>query len=186
MIVSLSGPAGSGKSLLASILVRHGFREVSFAAPLKRACQQIFGFTDHQLFGPSAARSEPHPTLRMPDGSPLTARAALQVVGTDIARALCPSVWIDAALRDIRDGEDVVVSDARYVNELDALRARGAFLIRRRGGAANDDPHPSEAEMRGVPDSAFDAVLDFDPSKERLAQTLAILLDGWRARTEVA
>lgn len=193
MIVGIAGLAGSGKSLCAEYLRDcHGFRIVSFADPIKAIVQRLWGFTNEQLYGPSSARSEPHPTVRMPDGSPLTARVALQVLGTDVARQLDRDVWVRAALAGIGDGEDVVVPDMRFPeNELPALRARGAFLIRRKPRVM---PHPNEwalmhdteRAMSLVPDSEFDAVLGYEPSKLRLYQTLDVLVMGWRARTEVA
>lgn len=187
MIVACSGAAGSGKSLVADYLRdRHGFRVVSFAGPLKAIAQQLWGFTDEQLYGPSEARSTPHATIRRPDGSPLTARVALQVLGTDVARQLDTSVWVRAAMAGIRDDEDVCIPDCRFGDELAAIRARGGYVIRRRSTKPITDTHPTEREMSAMPDAAFDACLGFEPSKAVLYGALDCLISGWRARTEVA
>lgn len=97
MILGISGKAGSGKDAAASVLVReHGFVRVAFADALKRVVAQLFGWDDDRLWGPSERRSEPDPAW---DG--LTARRALQVIGTEVGRALHPDVWVRATMREI-------------------------------------------------------------------------------------
>lgn len=60
MLIGICGPAGSGKDTAADFMVRYGgFAKVSFADPLKRICQDVFGFTRDQLWGPSAMRNVP-------------------------------------------------------------------------------------------------------------------------------
>lgn len=55
-IIALAGRAGSGKNTVAKLLNAH---EVSFAEPLKRFCQEVFAFTDAQVWGPSEERNKP-------------------------------------------------------------------------------------------------------------------------------
>jgi hypothetical protein len=180
MIVGIAGPAGSGKSLCAEHLHdKHGFRIVSLAAPIKRIVGELFGFTEYQLNGPSSARSEPHPTLKRPDGEPLTARYACQTLGTDWARQCCPEVWINALFSGISPGERVVCADVRFCNELEAFQARDAKLIRRRSRVPVKDTHPSEMEMLTVPDAAFDAVLPYDNNVDRVKSSLDALVWSW-------
>jgi hypothetical protein len=58
MLVGICGPAGSGKTTTAGFLVKnHGFVEVALADPLKRICQDVYGFSDQQLWGPSDFRN---------------------------------------------------------------------------------------------------------------------------------
>lgn len=59
MIIVLSGEAGAGKDSTAKVLVeRHGFVLFSLAGPLKRFAEDMFGFTQEQLYGPSHARNQ--------------------------------------------------------------------------------------------------------------------------------
>ena len=52
MIIGLSGKKGSGKSTVAEYLrKRYDFEELAFATALKRACIEIFGLSEHQVFG---------------------------------------------------------------------------------------------------------------------------------------
>jgi hypothetical protein len=58
-IVLLVGQAGSGKDTVADLLVKnHNGVKISLAAPIKTFAQIVFGFSDHQLYGPSSARAE--------------------------------------------------------------------------------------------------------------------------------
>jgi len=60
MIIGLMGPAGAGKDLGAERFIKeHGFVRVAFADPLKRYAQDIYAFTDEQLWGPSEMRNKP-------------------------------------------------------------------------------------------------------------------------------
>lgn len=66
MIIVLSGEAGAGKDSTANVLVsQHGFTLFSLAGPLKRFAQDMFGFTDEQLYGPSHARNTHNPTWNL-------------------------------------------------------------------------------------------------------------------------
>lgn len=59
-VVGICGKSKSGKDALADILVaRHGFEKVSLADPMKRFAARVFGFTEHQLWGPSSMRNAP-------------------------------------------------------------------------------------------------------------------------------
>lgn len=60
LIVGLSGLAGSGKDFVANLLVeKHDFVKIALADPLKRICQEVFDFSDEQLWGPSEERNKP-------------------------------------------------------------------------------------------------------------------------------
>jgi len=65
--IVLSGIAGAGKDSVANILVNeHRWTLYSLAGPLKRFSQDMFSFTDEQVFGPSSARNEPDPRWARP------------------------------------------------------------------------------------------------------------------------
>lgn len=56
-LIVLSGEAGAGKDSVANILVDKGWITYSIAAPLKRFAQDLFEFTDTQIYGPSSFRN---------------------------------------------------------------------------------------------------------------------------------
>jgi hypothetical protein len=58
VLVGICGQAGSGKSTVAQFLVKHhGFIELGLADPLKRFVQDVFDFTNEQVWGPSEFRN---------------------------------------------------------------------------------------------------------------------------------
>lgn len=60
MIIGISGLAGSGKDTVADFLVQQrDYVKVALADPLKRICQDVFDFSDDQLWGPSEKRNAP-------------------------------------------------------------------------------------------------------------------------------
>lgn len=66
-LIVLSGEAGAGKDSVANILVNeHGWQAYSIAAPLKRFAQDLFEFSDEQVYGPSSARNAPDPRWQRP------------------------------------------------------------------------------------------------------------------------
>lgn len=93
MIVGLCGQAGSGKDAAADFLVKnHGLVKVAFADPLKRIVQDVFGFTDEQLWGPSARRNAPD--RRWEHGPAAYREAALRDFALGAARAReCGESW---------------------------------------------------------------------------------------------
>lgn len=119
MIIGISGLAGSGKDVVASILKRyHGFETLSFSDPMKRFCKEVLGFTDEQLWGPSPLRNaedERFPRYTeeewreacsqdsLPKGPRyLSPRYALQALGTEWGRICYPDIWVDYAIRTAR------------------------------------------------------------------------------------
>lgn len=91
MIVGLSGLAGSGKDFIADLLVKnHGFVKVALADPLKRICQDVFDFSDEQLWGPSEKRNQP-------DKRYFTGRVKTEIVDYEDARCLC---YLDKAVKN--------------------------------------------------------------------------------------
>jgi hypothetical protein len=130
----------------------------------------------------------------------LTPRQALQELG-DWGRAQYPDTWVSTTLRDIdllmsenaRYGVyDVlgmgpgsgrfVIPDARYRNELVAIRAKGGRLLRIKGVhqpmPGEFSGHSSEKEQKGIPDDYFDVVVmndaDLPTLYQRVEQALGL------------
>lgn len=103
----------------------------SFADPLKTGiCMDIFGLTYDQCYGSDEDKNTM--TDLVWNNEPLTARRAMEVIGTDICRSLKNSVWVDATLNKIqRDDVDLaIIPDCRFPNEVDAIKNRGGLVIR--------------------------------------------------------
>ena len=133
MIIAISGlctdesgascNAGSGKSTVADLLVKnHGFVNVGHADPFKRFVQEVFAFSDDQVWGSTEKRNEPDVRYRrtptagqLEDNvkfldqhflSPvleldyyLTPRYALQRIGSEWGRDCYKHTWTDLLIR---------------------------------------------------------------------------------------
>lgn len=80
-----------------------------------------------------------------PDGFLVPIRQALQKIG-DGFRQIVPDIWIQIALRAEKN---LIISDGRYINESKAVREKnGINILVYRNGFLNNDPNPSEAQLR--------------------------------------
>jgi hypothetical protein len=173
-LIGLIGKKRVGKDTFAAVLVEEfGFTRVAFADPLKE-----MALTIDPLIPPTGTRrlSEQVGTYgweHIKDVHP-EARRFLQRLG-DGVRQFDPDFWLRAgmdaaesqregyslhpvirqALVDSgndapadRDPRPVVITDVRYPNEADAIRAAGGALIRIvRPGADDGDTHASETAL---------------------------------------
>jgi len=146
-LIALTGLAGSGKDESAkAIMGQMGpYQRYSFADPLREACKAVFGLTDHEM---ADRKLKETPLDRWPYESP---RRLLQQVGTDLFRSLWPEVWIECFNRHVSSQKDICicVTDLRFPNELQAVRAHEGMTIRvvRTDQPPSVDLHPSEAHI---------------------------------------
>ena len=124
-LLCISGPRGSGKSLLASYLEHYeGFVRFSLADELKREVMRDWKLTPNQLWG----KDKEIPTgYHRRQGQPLTARDIMIRHG-EYRRSIDELYWckrFDPAL-----GEKIVCDDLRFKNELDFFRQYGAKFVR--------------------------------------------------------
>jgi hypothetical protein len=138
MIIGICGFQGSGKDTIADYLCNiYGFKRDSFAATLKDAVAAVFGWDRELLEGrtrESRAWREQVDAwwanrLNMPD---LTPRLVLQLWGTEVARkAFHDDTWIASLENKLaRAHNDIVITDVRFPNEIQAVRDAGGIVIR--------------------------------------------------------
>jgi hypothetical protein len=186
MIIGIAGFQGSGKDTIADYLCNiYGFKRDSFAATLKDAVAAVFGWDRELLEGRTkesrAWREAVDPwwanRLDMPN---LTPRLVLQKWGTEVARtAWHDDTWIASLENKLNKAHnDIVITDVRFPNEIQAVRNAGGIVIRvvrgpepewydlavetNLGGfnhmaTAYPEVHPSEWAWIGTD---FDAVID--------------------------
>lgn len=177
-LIAICGPAGSGKDTVAKMVEPWGYEHAALADPMKRFCQEVFGWDYARLWGPSECRNAPDPRW-----GGLTARKALQTLGTEWGRTMHPDLWLRYALRP---GPQRVFSDLRFKNEVQAFRDAGAFLVRlyrpgSDGGLTGSQLlHPSETEMQTIPDSAFHWVIQNDGTLKDLDDKVRDMVRTWR------
>jgi hypothetical protein len=134
MLIGFLGTIGSGKGTAGDILVKHGFIAVSFANKLKDAVSCIFGWPRILLEGDT---EESRKFRETPDiywskviGKPFTPRLALQLMGTEAGRNVFHrDLWVAALMRDLDPRKNYVVTDVRFPNEIEMIKAGGGHLI---------------------------------------------------------
>jgi len=139
MIIGITGFMGSGKDTVAEMLVEKGAVKDSFAAPLKDLCASVFGWDRHMLEGDTVESRDFRETAdlywtRKLGIDNFTPRLALQLLGTEIMRThFNQDIWLDSLEYRIRkqaqEDQIVVVSDARFKNELDLIKQLDGIVI---------------------------------------------------------
>jgi hypothetical protein len=177
MLIGLVGLIGSGKDTVAERLVTdHQFKRDSFAQSLKDAVSNIFGWDRALLEGKTDEsrewREQPDEFWSAKFGHPVTPRWVLQHFGTEVMRGnMLDSIWVDSLLARYQ-GDRTVISDTRFVNEINSIRKQGGKIVLiRRGEVPTRDQmqasgaHQSEWDWIG---SKFDHEIDNSGTLEDL------------------
>ena len=138
MIVTVSGFIGSGKDTVSEYLQsNYNFSQISFASSLKDAISAIFGWDRDLLEGRTVESRRWRECVdvwwaeRL--GIPhLTPRWILQYWGTEVCRqGFHDDIWIASLENRLRkQNQNVVISDARFPNELATIKRLGGKSLR--------------------------------------------------------
>lgn len=164
--LAIIGRRGSGKTTIATELMRRGYTRHSWADPVKEIARWAYGHVDKaELYTVHDGISE----------TQVTGRWILQRIGTEALRGqVDQDFWIKVGLRKIENDEIVrrseadgaairerlwVNDDTRFPNEVEALKSRGFKIVYvsvpddvriERLGKEYDpvaDTHPSETSI---------------------------------------
>ncbi len=163
-VIGIGGQLENGKDILADHLGRvlpgGPWARDAFAAEVKKVFENTFGVTREWVERWKRIDTPPPGFLK-------TVRQMLIDIG-DGFRTFRAEVWIDKALR--RSGERVILSDARYLNEMQAVKDRGGVTVAIwRPDRDNNNPNASEQQLRkyvqkfierGVQGETGDALVD--------------------------
>lgn len=172
MIIGFVGLIGAGKDTAADYLVNfHGFRRDSFANTLKDAVACVFGWDRTLLEGRTNEarewREQVDPWWAERLGMPhLTPRWILQYWGTEVCRkGFHDDIWIASLENKMRKtGDNIVISDVRFPNEIKAIHNAGGMVIRVQRGE-NPEWFKDAADM-----NAGDRCLNYALAKSRMQQ----------------
>lgn len=192
-LYSISGAMASGKDTLAKALGDEigNVTYVAFAGALKDEIDQIFdyfrsgyniknlaqelGVSEKELQGLYDMYNEFGPWIHVHSGlRNETMRRILQYWGTQIRRSQDPDYWIKKTLKAIEElqshGSNVIVTDARFMNEIEAITNHGGkticldipVAIRRKRLMSRDGFEPSMETLTDTSESQFLAYENFD------------------------
>ena len=181
-IIAMSAYARGGKDTAAAVLVKEfGFTQVAFADKLREMLYQLnpvvnpakknyFTSPKHvmevqdviEVYGWDGYKETPY-------GSEI--RRLLQRLGTEAGRkTLWDTIWIDAAFAGVPEDGKIVVSDARFINEFDAVHDRGGVVWRIERPGLTILDHPSETEAPTY--QHFDRVIENDKDLDYFQQRI--------------
>lgn len=171
-IIGLTGPAGAGKDLVASMIP--GSHRIAFADPLYQGLAAMLGIPEGVL------RDRSSKELPLADVG-LSPRQLLQSLGTDWGRRMVsPDVWLRVAFwrweqATAAGHRIIVVPDVRFSNEARQIHDEGGevWLVHRPGVA----PVAAHASESGLPLKSIDRLVSnagtVDQLRERVAATWA-------------
>lgn len=182
---------GVGKDTMADYMVeKYGFVKVSMADPFKRIAKEVYEFSDEQLWGPSESRNAGDERYPRPDGTYLSPRVVLQLLGNELSRLAYPETWIVYMKRvvdNIQKGyfyneqqgaykvpgkqseyAGIIVSSCRFQNEIQSIKDMGGSTVRLKRPALSEETflttgiqnHLTETEQLAIPDDFFDYVIE--------------------------
>jgi len=136
MKIELIELIGSGKNTVGDILEKTlGYTKHSFAEPLKDTLSAIYGWDRALLEGDTEESrvfretKDQYWSDRL--GIDIIPRKELQFFATEVVRQhYHESIWVESLLARIKDQDNVVITDVRFVNEMEALYKAGVTLVR--------------------------------------------------------
>lgn len=180
-IIGLSGKIGSGKDTAAEFLVERYpmLKRSSFALKVK----QIVGILTNTSTELNLTREGKSST---PPGFDMTLGKMQQLVGQGMRDLICDDIWIISVLNNVKGF--IVISDVRYPNEVEAIKARGGVVYRiNRTTDLEDDGreagHSSETALDDY--DGFTDVIENDGSLEEFMDKLVELTKEFKLPTRV-
>lgn len=154
-IIGLTGFAGTGKDTVRAILEELGFNGLAFADPIRAMLREMLtssGLGDEWMDDRNL-KEQIIPELGV------SYRHLAQTLGTEWGRNLQPDFWLRLAGAYMADTSEqaerypvhYVLSDVRFVNEAEWVRARGGVIWHiQRCAATPVRPHVSESEINSI------------------------------------
>lgn len=143
MLIGLTGERRVGKDEVAKYFIKkYHFKNYAFANPLKKVCKELFLLNDEQLYGSKKEDIDPIWNL-----SP---REILQKTATDVIRDNIKNIFPNISIQDgnnfwiyhfelwyqkeknriNKNHVNVVISDVRFKNEVEAIRKYDGIIIK--------------------------------------------------------
>jgi hypothetical protein len=161
-------------------------KHYAFATTLKDIAMGLFELEKSSVYGTDEEKNKPTqytwedmPTKVKGKTGAMSGRDFIQYFGTEICRKIFSEVWTSRTIKDIQLEESklAIISDARFVNEVEAVKNAGGKVIRLTRSVAKDN-HQSESALDNY--TEFDAVIDTQNLNiEESCQALTKILEEW-------
>jgi hypothetical protein len=151
MIIGITGHQRHGKDTAADVFVTYGYKRYQFSEKMKTCLLDIFGW-DRKFI-------EEHKEEIDPEWG-VSPRQVLRAFGTEFAQGiLCNlypkfkeqtgrKLWAHSLLREIPYDQDAVISDVRFLHEVEEIRKRKGIIVKvARPSFPVDLSHASEQEI---------------------------------------
>lgn len=146
-LIGITGNARHGKNALADLIAPQlDMCPVAFADNLKRACSHIFGIPPH-----TEHKNAEHPFWKM------TPRSIWQLFGSEAMRGTFgENIWVESLYHQtleplLAEGVGCIITDVRFPNEAQAVKAWGGMLIKVvRPSEPVDLSHQSEQHIASI------------------------------------
>lgn len=137
-ILGITGLKGSGKDTIGDIICKNdeSYVKMSFADTLKDITAILMGWDRKLLQGDTIEsrewREKADDYWSDVFGKMITPRIILQQLGTEVLRNhFLQSIWVDSLKKKIMNTDkNVVITDVRFPNEIDAIKELGGTIYR--------------------------------------------------------
>jgi hypothetical protein len=137
-IIGICGLKNSGKDTIGDIICKNddSFVKMSFADTLKDITAILMGWDRELLQGSTIesreCREKADDYWSDKFGKMITPRIILQELGTNVLRnQFLQSIWVDSLQKKLMEMEkNVVITDVRFPNEIDAIKELGGTIYR--------------------------------------------------------
>lgn len=163
MIIGISGLAGSGKDTIGKILVENfGYKRLSLATKVKDVVADLFDWDRQNLEGLTESSRKWREEFIDPIHL-LTPRKAMQKIGQGLKEVVDPKLWSNIIKNQIikQELKNVVITDVRFIDEINMIRGLGGIIIRVQRGqmpqwfvdiesaykSYNEDPNERNANL---------------------------------------
>jgi len=158
VIIGLTGYARTGKDTAAEFLIKEGFERRAFADKLRESLYNLDPIIaleevdDQCNAGTIFVRAQEIVDRLGWDVAKveyLEIRELLQRFGTEVGRELYgTNFWVDVVMNSLDSTQDYVITDVRFPNEADAVKAAGGVVVRiLRPGVEAVNGHASDTSV---------------------------------------
>lgn len=173
-IIGFHGLAFSGKDTAALAIksLEPNTDLFAFASPLKEACKILFNFTYEQLHDPIMKEKIDECWGKSP-------RQIMQWLGTDILRThINQDFFVMNMKQKIESSKAnyIVVSDIRFDNEAEFIKAMGGKVIKIIRSDAKTTDHSEHITEKGISSDLIDTIIENNGSIEEFQNTVKFVV----------